>query len=446
VKCHILCFAFVVFAAGCSGPDSFQNNNKTVTPTPSVFRLSIDKTLWKKWSFKYPVTYVFNLSQAPRNAKVMWRSSINDSWAPLCVKKESDFFNGVDAVRFDKTNKKAYVSVGYKTSHIIYLAFKNIATVTYDFTAKYYDNRKAAYTLSMDNWGMNNKRDLPRSAGSSYPGVQCSAMTDDNGDKYQAATWAARLYQLPISVAINSIGRDQSNSPCADNIWPLINAELKKGGLEPAVHTRHHPYRLSDYLKYDGYAGEIIGCRDDLLARLTNIPYGQHVYEFILPTGLDNEELETTCSGEFLFLRDWKNSDSPAGTTYVTWNTEYHYYGIGGFQTKTYDRVFEGLDPNGHKKDMQHKGRYYQTEVEALNAAVDKVFAAGGVFYAMWHPDRYLNSVIYDNADPPEEGKSGSSLVQHFKHISQRKDIWYAANGWLYLYHLNAAKTEVKGL
>ena len=152
---------------------SCAQSPKGVAPIPNVFQLSIDETLWEKWGFKYPVTYVFNLFEMSQNAEVMWKSSMDDSWAPLSTKKETDFFNGLDVVRFDETNKKAYVSIGYKTSNVIYLEFKNITKVTYDSTAQYYDNRKAVYTLSMDNWGMNNKEDLPGSAGSSYPGIEC---------------------------------------------------------------------------------------------------------------------------------------------------------------------------------------------------------------------------------------------------------------------------------
>ena len=62
---------------------------------------------------------------------------------------------------------------------------------------------------------------------------------------------------------------------------------------------------------------------------------------------------------------------------------------------------------------------------------------AGGIFYALWHPDRFQNSVIYDPR-PGVEGVSGSTLMQHLAHVANRKDMWYVANGWMYSYRFVA--------
>ena len=99
-----------------------------------------------------------------------------------------------------------------------------------------------------------------------------------------------------------------------------------------------------------------------------------------------------------MFLRDWTGSDHPSSTDYESWNPTYDYYGIGGFETKAYDAVLEARSP---------KGRYYASDVTELNNAFDTVYNDGGIFYSMWHPDRYSNSVIYDTR-PGVEGVNGS--------------------------------------
>ena len=72
---------------------------------------------------------------------------------------------------------------------------------------------------------------------------------------------------------------------------------------------------------------------------------------------------------------------------------------------------------------------------------LDRVVEAGGIFYALWHPDRYKNSVIYDHA-AGVDGQSGSTLIQHLTHVANRKDVWYVANGWLYSYRYVAETGE----
>ena len=202
--------------------------------------------------------------------------------------------------------------------------------------------------------------------------------------------------------------------------WQNMQTELNysDNSWEPVIHTRTHPCSSSAY-NSNGYAWEILGCKNDILENLTNIPYGQYVFEFILPCGYQDSTVESTAAGEFLFLRDWDGSDHPSSTDYEPWNTAYNYYGIGGFQTKSYDPVFQARTPSG---------RYYSSDVTNLNNAFDTVYDNGGIFYAMFHPDRYSNSVIYDTS-PGVDGVSGSSFMQHLAHVANRTDVWYVANG-----------------
>jgi hypothetical protein len=93
------------------------HNVVEVTATGSlpdkVFRLSMASTDRANYGAKYPITYVFDLPPSWTSAYVNYRFHETDLWSPLEVKTSSDFFNGVNAVRFDYANHRAYVSVGF---------------------------------------------------------------------------------------------------------------------------------------------------------------------------------------------------------------------------------------------------------------------------------------------------------------------------------------------
>jgi hypothetical protein len=78
----------------------------------------------------------------------------------------------------------------------------------------------------------------------------------------------------------------------------------------------------------------------------------------------------------------------------------------------------------------------------SLDTAFKQVYREGQIFYAMWHPDRYQNSVIHD-VRPPVDGIQGSSLMQHLAHVAHCKDVWYVPNGWLHCYRYVAEHAQV---
>lgn len=388
----------------------------------SLFDISVDQHAWKQWGFEYPVTYIFHASDLSDSTAVLRRSDTSGSWRQLAEKSRGDFFNGVECVRLGKDGGQAYVSVGFGGSNRIQLKFTNAGAVSFDRVARHYDARQAAYTLSNDNWG---RRE------SANPGAPWRGMTDDSSDKYQASVHACRAFRLPVSVAVNS------RMYGGDAVWERMQEEVDRGdrSWEPAVHTRNHPCGAEAYQE-EGYVAEIVGCRGDILEKLSGIPYGQHLFEFILPCGYRDDRVEHAAAGHFLFLRDWNTHDNLASIDYAPWNAGHCYYGIGGAQTVSYDVVMEARQP---------KGRYYAEDVEGLNRAFDQVYRRGGIFYAMWHADRYRNSVIYDPR-PGVDGVAGSTLMQHFAHVANRPDVWYTANGWLYSYRYVAQNAVIQQL
>lgn len=386
----------------------------------SLFALELPTHLWLKWGCEYPVSYIFEVVAGEARSDVSRCNGWTDEWNSIPVREASEVFNGVEAVRYDGT--RILVTVGFADAPVIHLRF-HAADVRFHGIAEYYDDRLAAYTLSDDNWGR-----LP----SAHPGIPCISMTDDGCDKYQAAVLAASSFGLPLSIAVNT--ESYGASP---DLWAIMQSALDEAdnAWEPAVHTAHHPCDGEAYDQF-GYESEILGCRDSLLETLTGIPYGQYIFESIPPCGYIDATIELVSSGEFLFLRDWNYWDHPDRATWEPWNDTYDYYGPGGFQTASYDTLLESRSP---------KGLYHEADAQHLNDAFDAVLEAGGIFYAMWHSDRYENSVIH-STEPLVDGVSGSTLMAHWEHVANRPDVWYVANGWLYAYKLVADQVEVMAL
>jgi len=99
----------------------------------NVFQISIDSTDRENYGAKYPVTYVFDIPSSWTNPHVNYRFQIGDPWTEMETKTSSDFFNGINAVRFDLENHKAYVSIGFDDiSNDIYLQINGNSPPTID--------------------------------------------------------------------------------------------------------------------------------------------------------------------------------------------------------------------------------------------------------------------------------------------------------------------------
>jgi len=384
-----------------------------------AFTISIDETLHAQWGFQYPATYVFRVSGVARQWEVRRRDAPGTPWQPLPRKTADEFFNGVECVRIDAADGRAYVSVGFHDTPAFEVEFSGVASATFEGTAKFYDGRKTAFTLSNDNWGCNPW---------ARPGAPWRGPTDDASDRYQASLHVCRGFGLPLTMAINT------RMAGGEAMWRTMQEELDRGDAswEPAVHGWTHPRDPAEYAVH-GYEREILGCRADLLGRLRNIPYGQRIYTHILTYGHADEGILRTDAGQFLFVRGFNWLDNPTSTDFAPWNPRWRFYGVGGLNTIGYDRILERREP---------KGRFHADDVAELNAAFDKVHRQGGIFYALWHPDRFLNSVLYDPR-PGLDGRQGSTLMHHLAHVARRKDVWYVANGWLYSYHCTTQNARV---
>ncbi len=71
------------------------------------FQVVIDHDAHQRFGLYYPVTYMFTIPDGSSNLTAQYRfsqSGDGSSWINLDVKTSTEFFNGVNAVRFDYAN------------------------------------------------------------------------------------------------------------------------------------------------------------------------------------------------------------------------------------------------------------------------------------------------------------------------------------------------------
>jgi hypothetical protein len=351
-------------------------------PTATQYHVVIDSAAHQRFGLYYPVTYMFEIPSGSSSLSAQYRYDPNDPWIDLDIKTSTDFFNGVNAVRFDYSNDVAYLSIAFSTdSDVIYLRILDGAIevpVAYTGIPEYYDNRHAAVTLTLDNLTLN----------------------FESGFDW-ANFYITSLYHLHYTAGIWS---QDSVDP---DFWSFVQGLYNDGYMEPGSQSRTNPYTEDDYLLH-GYDWEITGSRDDILTHLTlQYPY---VPAFIEPHGIYSPQVrQAVINAHYLVERGM--SSSPAGDTFSAWGSD------GAYERVMYSY---GTDdwPQGNPE-----GGTAQLLAEA-NARFDTAYAAGG---------------IYHLKDDPGKGnwfiEPYSYLLQHIAYISNRLDVWYAAFGELYLYH-----------
>lgn len=175
--------------------------------------------------------------------------------------------------------------------------------------------------------------------------------------------------------------------------WTDIQGELDAGYIEPACHSYDHPH-----IPYQDYYLQVAAAKKQILGNLTLPPLNrkglkQYVWAWIEPYG----ESDDSCRAELansLYLCD---RDTSLADVFANWDSINGLYGrIGG---STW-------------------GEWNITPEEA-DAKFDQVYNSGGIYHMMFHP--WEVNMTY--------------LLRHLDYIKQRKDIWYAGFGHLYLYH-----------
>ena len=342
-----------------------RNRNETV--------ISVHHQVHMDYGLAYPMTYEFDIPSENNDQIVSVRYRSEDEWTEMVEKTSNDFFNGIEAVRFDHGINRAYVSVGFSSiSDSIFIMFHDEGApinVTFDKMSAYYDDRDAVVTSTADDWA------------------------DWCNEKFIRTCRNFRDHNLWLSCAIVTNG-------ASPDTWNDIQIQIDSGYVEAVAHSRTHPY-----VPYDDIEGEVMGSKQDIIDNL-ELPihsrYGEneYVYAWVAPYGEYDDEIDSMVSI----------------SKYLT--TRLYYAGEHDFSS--WDEDLNKFDPIGVSREM---GPLWvgTTDTNDLNSTFDEVVSNGGVYHVMCHP----NILEWDEEYP----------WVHMEHISNRKNIWYVGFGYLHAYH-----------
>jgi hypothetical protein len=348
-------------------------------PSTGEMIISADPALHQDFGLAYPVTYKIAIPAGSSALAVYSKHLDGAPWVQLPEKTANDYFNGIEAVRFDYAANAAYVSAAFdSTSDDIFLKVTDGAgqpvAIQFQNICKYYDNRQAAVTLTADDW------------------------KEYTSPAFVQSVHIVRSHNLPLTVAIITGG-------CTTNTWQTIQAELDSGLVEAASHTRSHVDP-----PYPDPISEVIGSKQDILANLRLPPLFRkgsqgYVYAWIAPFGSTTTETESIVS-QAGYLID-RGVFASTGN-FTSWSAADHRYLMDG-KTAEMGPSWGGL-----------------TDANALNSLFDQSLTGRTIYHLMLHPQVLADSNLWQKPD----------LSQHLSYISNRKNVWYVNFGTLYAYHL----------
>ena len=342
-----------------------------------------------RFGLAFPMTYRFKLPAEAANITIEKRYSSDGAWKLIPVKHKSDIFNDEEAVRFDYEKGCAFVSTAFGAGDSLFIRFcdsgGNNIDVAYTGITKYYDDRKAAVTISADDW------------------------YDEYNLFYKSLLDFFRTYGLYVTAGVTTTGVTKSS-------WDEIQNQLDKGYVEIASHSRTHPFT-----PYSDAHSEVCGSAKDIVENLKlpkyyNVNNKQYVYVWIAPSGDYDHTVDSLLTvSDYLVPRLYLNLPADTPRTYTYGDSQFSNWNEAANHFEPFNPTVELGAPYWGGGD---------TSLTSLNNMFDSVIARGEVYHPMWHPQ-----VLYEDINK-------SYLKNHLAYISQRPDIWYVNLGPLYLYHM----------
>ena len=327
------------------------------------------------YGLTYPVTYEFSIPQNSENLNAYRKYKDSQDWNLIEKKTSNDFFNGIEAVRFDYDGNIGYVSVGFSIlSDTIYIKIENNinenTNAPFKRISEYYDNRKAAVTITADDWA------------------------DYSNEKFIEACQNFRSFNLWYSVGIITRWINDQNT------WNAIQDQLDDGFIEVLSHSRTHPY-----VPYADLESEVVGSKEDIIEKLNLLNQNrsgsnEYVYAWVAPFGNYSEAIDTmTSKAKYLVSRMFTYDD----IYFSNWNSDLNKF-----------------DPVGGSMEVGNSSYWGSTDINELNVTFDNAISSNGVYHLITHPN-----ILEWNKN---------FTWSHLEYISNRKDIWYVGFGHLYLY------------
>ena len=210
-------------------------------------------------------------------------------------------------------------------------------------------------------------------------------------------------------------------------LWPRLRQAIANGH-EIGSHSRRHPCRIPETPFYCFRAltwDEIAGSRDDILAN-TGQPY---VWSWAYPCG--------NCAGQEFIQRKIGRAGYITARDYPNELLDHHAVpDLQTYDSNPYAARYTQVVQKGYSKAVPGKSEVAisgRTDIALLNAKFDEVFASGGIYSFLSHPQ-----MIDYGPD--------SFYERHLAHIGGRQDIWYVPMGPLYAYHTLVGQTRVEAL
>ena len=327
------------------------------------------------YGLTYPVTYEFSIPQNSENLNAYRKYKDSHDWNLIEEKTSNDFFNGIEAVRFDYDGNIAYVSVGFSIlSDTIYIKIENNinenTNAPFKRISEYYDNRQAAVTVTADDWA------------------------DYSNKKFIEACQNFRSFNLWYSVGIITRWINDQNT------WNAIQDQLDDGFIEVLSHSRTHPY-----VPYADLESEVVGSKEDIIEKLNLLNQNrsgsnEYVYAWVAPFGNYSEAIDTmTSKAKYLVSRMFTYDD----IYFSNWNSDLNKF-----------------DPVGGSMEVGNSSHWGSTDINEMNITFDNAIGSNGVYHLITHPN-----ILEWNKN---------FTWSHLEYISNRKDIWYVGFGHLYLY------------
>ena len=265
------------------------------------------------YGLSYPVTYEINIPSNSTNLNAYKKYKNSQDWDLIDKKNTDDFFNGIEAVRYDYDESIAYTSVKFSIiSDTIYVKITdetNISVITsFNKISRYYDNRKAVVTVTGDDWA------------------------DWNNENFIQACQNFRSLNLWYSVAIIT--------NLSQSTWNDIQNQLDLGMIEAVSHSRTHPF-----VPYYDVESEVLGSKQDIIDNLNLANHNrsgpnEYVYAWIAPYGEYSTQIDTmTSNGNYLVSRlfYWYDND------YSEWDNELYKFDPVGASIELGNADYWGL-------------------------------------------------------------------------------------------------------
>jgi len=371
-----------------AGVDLIDSVEARESEVPYYFKLSVDPEKHNDYGLSYPVTYQFAIPSGSSDLRAHKKYTKSGSWTKITEKRSLDFFNGIEAVRFDYDNNKAYISVAFSDeSDEIFLkivdGFQN-SVATYDGIPKYYDDRDAAVVFSADDWD-----------GTSYI---------DSTFRQASDMFTRKKLWLSVGVITQGYSDDSIWGKTSPPDWSHIQEKIDAGYIEVVSHSRTHPRKVP----YDDYDSEIGGSKQDIIDNL-DLPslYRKGDHEYIWGFTSPHSKFDETMHSK---LGQYK---------YLTVLAGYPYAYPKFYQ----DGSFPPWDAEHGLYERWNRWAYLENHsLSELNYQFDKRTGEGKIYHIGLHP--WALSFY-----------SGSIIDQHTDYVKGRKNLWYVGYAALMMYH-----------